>query len=252
MPVGWETHSSPELSGRPQQLINERILAPCDLLVGIFWTRLGTPTGESLSGSVEEIERHLQAGKPAMVYFSTAPVSPQSLDQAQFSALTKFKDWCQSKGLTEAFDNPDDFRQKFTRQLSIALKQAPYLRKILEEGSASPGSDIASGAVIVKDGAGASLSVEAKELLIEAALDPSGNIMNIAHLGGRTVQTNGKTFGVSNDRRSIARVEFALDQLVEHGLIVPRGAQGRLFQVTQRGYEVADAIREKNNLMLAR
>jgi hypothetical protein len=79
MPVGWETHSSPELGSTAQDLINERILADCDLLVGIFWTRLGTPTESSASGSAEEIERHVQAGKPAMVYFSTAPVAPESL-----------------------------------------------------------------------------------------------------------------------------------------------------------------------------
>src|SRR5215217_949238 len=58
MPIGWETHSSPELGGRPQGMINERLLKHCDLLVGILSTRLGTPTGEAASGTVEEIERH--------------------------------------------------------------------------------------------------------------------------------------------------------------------------------------------------
>ena len=67
MPFGWETHSSPELGATPQDLINDRILEDCDLLLGIFWTRLGTPTGKASSGTVEEIRRHVQAGKPAMV-----------------------------------------------------------------------------------------------------------------------------------------------------------------------------------------
>jgi hypothetical protein len=40
LPVSWETHSSPELGGRPQQMINDRLLAHADLLVGIFWTRV--------------------------------------------------------------------------------------------------------------------------------------------------------------------------------------------------------------------
>ena len=53
MPVGWDTQSSPDLSGRPQELINSRVLQQCELLVGIFWTRLGTPTGEEESGTVE-------------------------------------------------------------------------------------------------------------------------------------------------------------------------------------------------------
>ena len=53
MPVAWETHTSPELSARPQELINERVLKDCDLLIGLFWTRLGTPTCKAASGSVE-------------------------------------------------------------------------------------------------------------------------------------------------------------------------------------------------------
>ena len=35
MPVGWESHSSPDLAGRPQAILNEKVLRDCDLLVGI-------------------------------------------------------------------------------------------------------------------------------------------------------------------------------------------------------------------------
>lgn len=86
-PVGWETHSSPELGARPQELINSRLLRECDLLIGVFWTRLGTPTGKAESGTVEEIREHINAGKPAMIYFSSKPVAPQSIDVAQYSAV---------------------------------------------------------------------------------------------------------------------------------------------------------------------
>lgn len=58
-PIGWETHTSPELGVRPQELINQRLLVDCDLLIGVFWTRLGSPTGNEASGTVEEIHRHL-------------------------------------------------------------------------------------------------------------------------------------------------------------------------------------------------
>ncbi|MCL1628273.1 DUF4062 domain-containing protein [Roseibaca sp. V10] len=55
LPVGWETHSAPDLGGRPQDIINKNVLKHCDFLIGVFWTRLGTPTGEFESGTVEEI-----------------------------------------------------------------------------------------------------------------------------------------------------------------------------------------------------
>ena len=75
MPVGWETHSTPLMGRPPQAIINERVLESCDLLIGIFWTRIGTPTTEAVSGTAEEIERHVNAGKPAMIYFSSRPVA---------------------------------------------------------------------------------------------------------------------------------------------------------------------------------
>ena len=47
LPIGWETHSAPVLGDRPQEIINKQILDKCDILIGIFWTRIGTPTGDA-------------------------------------------------------------------------------------------------------------------------------------------------------------------------------------------------------------
>ena len=84
LPVGWETHSAPEMGARAQSIINRRLLDSCDLLVGAFWTRIGTPTGESVSGTVEEIARHIGEGKPAMLYFSSVPVIPEIINREQY------------------------------------------------------------------------------------------------------------------------------------------------------------------------
>src|SRR5688572_29161035 len=70
LPVMWETHTAPEMGDRPQSIINRQIVDDSDALVGIFWTRIGTPTGVAESGSVEEIERFINSAKPAMLYFS--------------------------------------------------------------------------------------------------------------------------------------------------------------------------------------
>ena len=92
LPVGWETHTSPSMGDRPQSIINKQILKDSDLLVGVFWTRIGTATDEYVSGTVEEIEEHIKAGKPAMLYFSVVPVHPDSVDSGQYSELKKFKE----------------------------------------------------------------------------------------------------------------------------------------------------------------
>jgi Domain of unknown function (DUF4062) len=62
LPVRWETHTTPEL-GRPQEIINRQIVDSCDLLIGVFWTRIGSPTDEAESGTLEEIERVASQGK---------------------------------------------------------------------------------------------------------------------------------------------------------------------------------------------
>lgn len=121
LPVGWETHSSPDMGGSPQDIINSQILERCDLLVGVFWTRIGTATSQYASGTVEEIERHIASGKPAMLYFSSQPAVLDSVDQEQYSQLKSFKQSCTNKGLYEGYDSLSEFRDKFYRQLQIKL-----------------------------------------------------------------------------------------------------------------------------------
>lgn len=238
LPVGWETHSSPELGARAQELINERVLKNCDLLVGIFWTRIGTPTGEAVSGTVEEIEKHIAVGKPAMLYFSSKPVAPQSFKPQQYQTLTEFKEHCLDRGLVEEFDNLPDFKDKFARQLQICLHENSHMKTLL---SAVASAKIAPPDTGVSPGVpGARLSDEAKILIKEASKDPSGTILKIAVVAGRFIQTNGKSFGGDRGRES-ARWENALSQLVVEGY-VEKGLKGQVFKVTHEGYALADQL----------
>ncbi len=64
-PVSWRTHATSEIGDRPQAIINKQLeLKDCDILVAIFWTRVGTPTGKAESGTIEEIEEFKKLGKP--------------------------------------------------------------------------------------------------------------------------------------------------------------------------------------------
>jgi hypothetical protein len=70
----WEMHAIPQSGIRPQEAINQQLLNRCDLLVGMFWRRLGTNTGVAESGTVEEINQFIAVDKPAMLYFSSRPI----------------------------------------------------------------------------------------------------------------------------------------------------------------------------------
>jgi len=119
MPIKWETHSAPLLGDRPQAIINQQLVKDCDILVGVFWTRIGTNTGVAISGTAEEIEQFVAMKKPVMLYFSQALVEPDKIDIGQFAILKTFKEKMRLQGLTESYQNIPDFRQKFSRQLSI-------------------------------------------------------------------------------------------------------------------------------------
>jgi hypothetical protein len=74
-PVRWETHSYPAIGDRPQGILNKQIVKSAHFLIGIFGHRLGTPTGEAPSGTIEEIEEIRKTGRHVALYFSNAPGS---------------------------------------------------------------------------------------------------------------------------------------------------------------------------------
>ena len=74
LPVKWETHARPQAGIRPQEAINSQLVQSCDILIGIFWTKLGTSTGVAESGTVEEIDQFVEGQKSQRCFiFRTAP-----------------------------------------------------------------------------------------------------------------------------------------------------------------------------------
>jgi hypothetical protein len=85
------------------------------------------------------------------------------------------------------------------------------------------------------------LSEEAK-LLLAAAAQGDGVIMRLAYLGGTDVQAGGRNFIESNDRRSVAKWEAAVDELEREGLTQDKAGKRELYFVTHEGFRVADAL----------
>jgi hypothetical protein len=117
LPVTWETHSIPQSGLRPQTAINTQLVQDCDLLIGLFWTKLGTNTGVAESGTVEEINQFVVANKPALIYFSSRPIEPDKIDIKQLKKLQNFKEATYNKALIGNFSNVDELRQKILRDL---------------------------------------------------------------------------------------------------------------------------------------
>jgi hypothetical protein len=240
--IGWETHSFSSMGDRAQGVLNKQILQDADFLIGMFWTRIGTPTGDHESGTLEEIKEHIDAGKPAMICFSDQPVQMGSVEQEQYNKLMEFKKECYGKGLVTGYDSLEEFKTIINDSLVRRTnKKEPFI------GFSSVESDIVTPIVIDTttelSSAEPVLPPDAKELLIEASNDSGGDIMKLAYLGGATLQTNGRNFLSDGTAREKAKWEAALNYLVDEGLVDGVGYKGEMFRVTHSGYQLADQLK---------
>lgn len=234
LPVGWETHATPEMGDRPQAIINKQLLRDCDLLIAVFWTRLGTPTGVASSGSVEEIEEHLAAGKPAMIYFSKAPVRLDRVDREQYDALLAFKNSCFERGLCDTYSSLAEFREKLGRHLGSRVISA----FVASGDSVSPAIETRTNRSLY------ALSPRAQKLLKAISVDKDGCLMRLKVMGGTIFQTNGTLLNKQGDARETASWESGLGELLNQGLITQTGLKGEVFHLTHEGYSAADSLRE--------
>lgn len=119
-PIKWETHAHPASGDRPQAIINRQIVDDSDILIGVFWSRLGTDTGVAPSGTAEEIERLRAKGKNVLLYFSTKPL-PQDHDPEQWRLLKEYQQTLQKDTLYWNFETCDELYRVSSRHLASLI-----------------------------------------------------------------------------------------------------------------------------------
>lgn len=123
LPVKWETHATPKAGVRPQGAINRQLVTTSDLLVGMFWTKLGTNTGVAESGTAEEIDQFVASGKPAMLYFSSRPIDPNKIDLKQQGKLRQFKIKTYKDALVGGFSSTYELHRTLLRDLTYQVRR---------------------------------------------------------------------------------------------------------------------------------
>lgn len=121
MPVLWESSTYPSMGGRPQSIVNKQIVENSDILIGVFWTRFGTPTGEADSGTAEEIQQFIDSGRPVMLYFSRRPIDPDLINSEQHAKVREAKAKYSGLGLYNEYGNPDILRGLVTSNLASLI-----------------------------------------------------------------------------------------------------------------------------------
>ena len=121
LPLNWKRDAYPSLGSHPQKIINKQLVEKSDLLICIFGIRIGTQTDSSDSGTIEEINEHLNVGKQVMIFFKNSCSDIDNIDQEQFTKLKAFKELMQEKGLLGVFNEATDFEKVFSQKLQIFI-----------------------------------------------------------------------------------------------------------------------------------
>ena len=173
-----------------------------------------------------------------MIYFSAKPVAPQTIITAQWAQVEGFKRTCKDLGLVDEFDDAFQLKAKVTKHLQVCLLNNPYLQSLVTLGT---GSSPAAPAATTEPQRAYRMSNEAKALLKAAASTDDGTILKIVWMGGRVVKAGGQSFGAEGGRDA-AKWEGALNELLDHGLVVPRGYKDQVFELTHQGWSLADML----------
>ncbi len=140
LPIMWETHTFPAL-GRPQGVVNDQIVTDADILIGTFWSRLGTPTIVAESGTVEEITQFEQSGRPVLLYFCEAPVAYLTLNTEEIERVKSYRQQMQTKALVGSYVTTDELREKVREDLTRLVRKMKNEEKIPPlPGSEFPGT----------------------------------------------------------------------------------------------------------------
>ncbi len=131
--IRWETDAHPGFDpDGPQGLIDPLLrIEDCDVLIGIFWKRFGTPVKDADSGTEHEFRLAYKAwketGRPQIfVYFNHQPYAPKSAAEVeQWHKVLAFKESFPTEGLWWGYEGATDFERKVRQHLTNFIRQLP-------------------------------------------------------------------------------------------------------------------------------
>lgn len=132
-PVMWETDATPGLEGRPQRMINKQLIPKSHLMIAVFHSKIGSPTGTEISGTVEEIREFMKADKPILLYFYQGEVLLQQLDAKQYSLLDEFRREMYEAGIIGDYRDISQLREHLSYHLTTVVQKLAGSRNRISE-----------------------------------------------------------------------------------------------------------------------
>lgn len=235
-PLHWSTSAYPS-TGKPAQLsINEQLVTKNDLLICIFGTRIGTPTDDFESGSVEEIEEHLKAGKSVMIFFKRSTADITKVDLDQLTKLNEFKKSIQNRALYFEYSETSEYKTMIEEKLQLHI----YDNFIKEKSVDSIVNRTNSSTKIEES----EFTADENQIIKQWSQSQNNISYSMSFIGDKKIYVIGDSQYDTNNPRKKAKMDDLLKRLLSLSFIeheFNKNGVG-IYKLTNKGYDYADTL----------
>lgn len=205
---------------------------PGDLLIAFFCASSGTVAERARAAIEAEIKQQLQAGKPALLYFSEARGDLTGTAASSRRALDEFRK-LYAEALVDSYGDEKEFRAKLSRDVSATINTHAWFKTA---ASGRPAGAVHVPVTPAQLSTG-KLSACAESILMEACDDFEAYVGRIKMGDSLKIQANGRQLVEQGDPTAAARWDAAFTELLAGGFIRDAGCNGQLFQISPTGFD---------------
>jgi hypothetical protein len=199
-----------------------------DLLVAFFCASAVKSESLERKNIAADIEQHLQAERPVLIYFSQGRTDFAETRDEQEAELVQLNKIYGSRVAIDAYGDEKEFRAHFTRGLEAMVNV--HFKLETEDPS-----------IVILPPA-LKLSECAELLLCEACEDFEAYISRNKSGTGLKIQANGKQLVKQGDAEDAAKWDRAFQELLAGAYVHDAGYNGQLFQITAKGFTYLKCI----------
>ena len=138
--LNWRDHSTAEHGIRPQASLNAQLVDSCDILIALFWARLGSETGEAESGTVEEIGEARARGAYVGILRCSRDVPQENLNTEQVQKLESYLKRIESESLILRYADEADLAGHVDAIINRAVSRSEAQGEAVTEAGPSGAS----------------------------------------------------------------------------------------------------------------
>lgn len=232
LPLHWTDNAYPGTGQHPQKMLDRILVDKSDMLICIFGSKIGTATDTHDSGSIEEIEEHIKAGKQVMIFFKRNG-NVLNIDLNQIKKLQSFRNRIKNTTMWWEYDSANDFRKLLEDKLQLFINDHWLNQPIVATKTEEPEIKDKYGEFeLVIFSKWANNTVDKQYMAVWTRLGLE------VHMGYH----NGYTFARGEE---LAEFEDYINRLCDDGLIKCDKTNDKgikIYSITKKGYDFAHTL----------